>query len=596
LLSLAWTPDAEQSLVASLVSALMRRGPHRYELIRLTKGTAGDLSLGAEDWRAPVLLAVAHALEAAAESARFRYLLTLRSSREAWALVPLAAWLLQERPASVGLSFELPNPGDTPDSELVRLSGLLQLPVAVRRLALFSNALNSRVGRPLCWFSHRVPTDLSSPAVDHQVCSPTFGPDCAECVVRPGCTGISADYARRVGFEELRSLRASGEGEVSWEDQARWLLVDRPFRSLRFEDLVPTELPDIRCIRPWTRFELHEGGSYGPCSQNFMEVTAPIFPDRPNLHALWNGDLFRAFRKSLSGPGHPSTCRRACPALACEADHLKRWWLHGGSAAMVENELRTAHSILGGEPEMQAIPVSFNIATTSFCNYDCLMCNCGRTGTLEDEKTESFYHQLARWEDRLVIIEANGGEPLASSHYRACVEKMAHASGPSTLQITTNGSLMTPRWLHGLPRLPYAKICISINAASADTYLAVNRGVSWDTIRRNIEALLQLRREGYYTGLVTYSMVVLRRNLHEVRAFAEMAIRDGTEVRYMLPMRELSGQTVMTSHDTMAELKRALEDVIVRLREQGMSFSALDAEGRLAVLRNRLDAGLYEAL
>ena len=156
---------------------------------------------------------------------------------------------------------------------------------------------------------------------------------------------------------------------------------------------------------------------------------------------------------------------------------------------MVENELRTACSMLDGESEMQAIPVAFNIATTSFCNYDCLMCNCGTTGTLEDEKTNSFYDQLERWEDRLVIIEANGGEPLASSNYRDFVEKMAHSSLPSSLQITTNGSLMTPRWLQGLPRVPYTKICISINAASADTYLAVNRGVSWSTIRRNLEAL-----------------------------------------------------------------------------------------------------------
>jgi molybdenum cofactor biosynthesis enzyme MoaA len=164
------------------------------------------------------------------------------------------------------------------------------------------------------------------------------------------------------------------------------------------------------------------------------------------------------------------------------------------------------------------------------------------------------------------------------------------------LQITTNGSLMTPRWLSTLPRLPYRTITISLNAATPDTYLAVNRGVTWETVRRNIQELLRLRDTGRWNGLLRYSMVVLRRNLHEIRKLAELAIEDDADVRFMLPMRDLDGQTIMTSREAMEEAIRALGEVQELVEKHGLRRSAIDAGAKMQVLRKRLADGILDAM
>ena len=43
-----------------------------------------------------------------------------------------------------------------------------------------------------------------------------------------------------------------------------------------------------------------------------------------------------------------------------------------------------------------ALP-SLAIYPTSACNYDCLMCDCGRIGTLDDQMTTAWYESIRPW-------------------------------------------------------------------------------------------------------------------------------------------------------------------------------------------------------
>jgi molybdenum cofactor biosynthesis enzyme MoaA len=341
---------------------------------------------------------------------------------------------------------------------------------------------------------------------------------------------------------------------------------------------------------------MHENGSYGPCCCNYMRVPAPPFPDGADLDRLWNSGVFRTFRKAMLAGERPRTCRDTCPALAGGTDRLDRMTIKGGPAALVENQIRCIRAMIEGRVEVAHAPTRVNVAATTFCNYDCLMCDCGRKGTLKDQRTPEFYRKLKPWIGGAELIEASGGEPLASPNYRKFVAGMAASDLPANLLVTTNGSLLTPAWLATLPRIPFALICISLNAATAGTYLAVNRGATWKTIRRNIDELLRLRRGGRFNGAILYSMVILRRNLHEIRAFAEMAVRDGVNVRYHLPNRDLNGQTIMTDEGSMIRAADALEEAAGLLDAHAMTWSADEVRSRLTVLRNRLAAGIFEPI
>ena len=76
-----------------------------------------------------------------------------------------------------------------------------------------------------------------------------------------------------------------------------------------------------------------------------------------------------------------------------------------------------------------------------------------------------------------------------------------------------------------------SKVAAQKTAGIAGDDLAVNRGLPWPRLREHLDALHRLRRDGEMRCSVTYSLVILRANLHELRAFAELARRDGVRYR-----------------------------------------------------------------
>ncbi|HOI11700.1 MAG TPA: radical SAM protein, partial [Myxococcota bacterium] len=193
-------------------------------------------------------------------------------------------------------------------------------------------------------------------------------------------------------------------------------------------------------------------------------------------------------------------------------------------------------------------------------------------------------------------LDVNGGEPLASPVFRDWIRALAARDQAPVVGLVTNGSLLTPEWLASLPRLPFRAITISLNAATPATYLAVNRGVPWTRIRANLDALLAARRDGRLAADITYSMVILKANLHEIVAFAELGLADGVAVRYLLPQRDRNAQSILTSAEAMAASRDGLRRAADRLRTRGLDRWADDAAVQADILDRRLAAGLLDPI
>jgi hypothetical protein len=87
-------------------------------------------------------------------------------------------------------------------------------------------------------------------------------------------------------------------------------------------------------------------------------------------------------------------------------------------------------------------------------------------------------------------------------------------------------------------------------------------------------------------------MVILKQNLHEVRAFAELARRDGVGFRYLLPNHDRNGQSIFTSRACMTEALTALEDVLAEAWARGDTRAVESLFGEVRVLEHRLARGL----
>lgn len=526
-------------------------------------------------------------------------------TRETASALPALAGLVLELSPLFTIALEVPgvaqvrSAGDAPVPLVVLGSGL---PAALRGTLGNRVRLRSEVGTPLCVFPGALRHALFEPSRSANAVGNSYGPQCEQCGVRQACGGLAPSYATPENLAALAPLPLPegapvAPGAAPWEQKVRWLLVDHPGDRVALKDILPaSQMPQMRCTLPWTRLELHEGGWHGPCCLQYGTEVSPRDPNA-DVVTLWNGPTMQKFRRALLGPGQPSTCRPSCPVLVGGQELPQEIQLRGGPADAVENQLRLVHHLIEGRVELDTTPTHLCFATTSYCNYDCVMCLCGERGTLADEKPAAFYVSLRPWFDRLLLMEVNGGEPLASPEFRAFLDTFdASEYSQLGLGMTTNGSYLTPSLLARQGRLPFDGLTISLNAATPETYLTVNRGLTFERIRGHLAALLALRHRGQIKGGLTYSMVIVRHNLGEIRAFADMALRDRVDARFMLEMGDRMGESIMTDRAAMTAAMEALGDVAGRFDAAGRGHSARDARAGMAVLRDRLARGVLRLL
>ena len=516
-----------------------------------------------------------------------------------------------ELPAALAARAASPSGGDEPVIEIPSMADVEAAgdqPVPLERFrALVPEALlswqgrppriDSRVGMPLCLFPElliRIATGIEPPAPDRDPRDEAFASGCDACGARPHCRGVTPDYARRFGTDALRPWPAATTNPPAWQDLARWVLMDHPWISLTLGELLPAaSIPEIACTRPWTSLAMHPDGTFGPCNGDYPVERHPA-PDGVPLAGLFRGPVLASFRRALLTSGHPATCGVDCPVLRSGADRPANLRLVGGSGERVENQIRLVRALLDGTIEVHHDPVRVGVIPTRHCNYRCVMCRFADPHPLADELPAAFWDDLEPWLDTLVSLHVTGGEPLASPAFRAFIERQARTDRRPVLDLVTNGALLTPAWLDRLPRLPVRWLGISLNAATARTYRQVHRGIPWAAMRRNLDAVLRMRATGRFTGALTYSLVLLRCNLDEVVDFVDLALRDGADARYHVPIGNRNGQSILTDPDTLMRAVDGLREAARRLEQARRPVPVIEARDTLHFLEDRLARGVFE--
>jgi wyosine [tRNA(Phe)-imidazoG37] synthetase (radical SAM superfamily) len=395
------------------------------------------------------------------------------------------------------------------------------------------------------------------------------------------------------GVEHHAEVVSTGDWRTGrWKVAAREALVGQRGTAIRLGRLVdPETLPKWACVEPWTRLEFHSGGSYGPCCASYLVSSDSLRAGGAEPAELWNGEGLRAFRRAMVDGRIEHLCSKSCPVLSGRTDTPDRIELQGGPASFVEAQLTLVDEILNGRETLTSGPLIACFPTTTYCNYDCLMCRFGAEGTLSDELPESFYTSLRRFAPGLQRLEALGGEPLASPVFRKFLAEEDFSQWPGLeIALITNGSYLTPKEQQKLTRAPM-HLVVSLNAATDATYAAVNRGLPFGRIRDNLEALHARRRSGEMRGSVVYSMVLLRQNIHEIKAFAKMARDDGVKFRFMLPVGNLNETSIFRDARAMGRALADLEEILADEEQRGAETVA-GLRGEVSVLRTRVAAGV----
>lgn len=164
---------------------------------------------------------------------------------------------------------------------------------------------------------------------------------------------------------------------------------------------------------------------------------------------------------------------------------------------------------------MRLINPEIRIEPTNRCNAKCIMCPretmTRSQGCMDMELYWSVLRQGVECGATKAALE-NYGEPLLD---RQLFERAAFARslGLETSTIT-NGSLLTPRACR-LALACFDIIRISLNGMTAETYSKVHRGLDFDTVTKNIDTLLSLKRNLGGQTKILLSFVLLAENCGE---------------------------------------------------------------------------------
>ena len=397
-------------------------------------------------------------------------------------------------------------------------------------------------------------------------------PACATCSLARRCRWGYAPYLERFG--------ADGFGPVAAREpplrHVRTFVpgVDDPLAARWYFD---TDEVPVACTRPWTTLELLalEPHMAGPCNEDWLKRTLEPL-EGGTLQGAWNGAYFRTMRERLAAGTDHEVCHAHCSERSRAAGQplaRGRQFVTGRAPAFLANRLVQAREILAGAAVLASRPTSLSFGPTGRCNHRCVMCHNlnDRERGLVRELGQPFYEQIRLLLPTLAELHVSGaGEPLVSAPFREFLAGLDAARYPDLrVNLTTNGALLDQRLQQRLLAVPFGTVLVSLNAVTPETHRAVCGVDDFARVRRNLDTLLA-NRARFAAGppAVQLSFVVMRKNLHELPAFLDLARSTGCAVR--LTAMEPDN---LNAHESLASDPAELARAQALLAEQAAAWS-----------------------
>lgn len=254
------------------------------------------------------------------------------------------------------------------------------------------------------------------------------------------------------------------------------------------------------CERPFTHIYLAPDGEVWPCSWMHYVIGNLYEQD---LDEIWKGEAAQKARESILD-GSFAFCRKtSCPR--CERRTLPD---------LMEDE-RSENGIVAD------YPASITIANDKICNIACTTCRqgvyCAQEG--EREKIDSVLKRILPYAEQATYLDMNGnGEFLANPSFLEFLESLHPKSRECRFNFETNGVLFDEAHWSRFSHLKNCQISVTVtlNSLRREIYQYLSGGFDKiDEVRRNIQFLSRLRREGQISDLKV-SMVVQECNFQEI--------------------------------------------------------------------------------
>jgi MoaA/NifB/PqqE/SkfB family radical SAM enzyme len=284
---------------------------------------------------------------------------------------------------------------------------------------------------------------------------------------------------------------------------------------------------------------------------------------RGNLHeqplqAVWNGEGYRMARRVMGGGALRALCNPICPRLYDGKFAERELALVPGAEPFVANQRLLHEDIAARREEVRGKPLYIAVCPSTYCNYDCIMCLCGRTP--RRDLPESIWDDLLGMLPSLHVLTLLGGEPLANPLAMQFLRAWDRTRYPdAAVSVITNGSLLTAAVLAHLERCRFDSVTVSLNAGTPEVYEAVQRGIALESVLANLDALRAFRARQGAEFPIILSFVVQPANHATLLAFGALARERGLRIR-LLPLnpRGPEGLDFYDDADQVARIQASL--------------------------------------
>lgn len=325
----------------------------------------------------------------------------------------------------------------------------------------------------------------------------------------------------------------------------------------------------LRCIYPWTKFEIVEDGRVWLCCPAWTRRCVGNIQEE-NIEQIWNGPMAQEFREKIIENKSEDICNGTCPSMVSNQyiDLAKVCNNNLGISEFLFQEIKERKTIL------KSWPSNYLLSNRGRCNLRCIMCYA--TYSTHSEEKSSFSDKmlediLAHSSDGTKIILTTHGEPFVRQDAMQLMTSYDPKKHPKILfGIHSNGILFDREHWELIKHCNFDHVDISVDAATKNTYEKIRRNGSWETLYRNLHFIKSLKAQGLVHVLLI-NMTVMRSNYKEIPLFIKLGKELNADRIYFTNIRgQYGNENIFKPVDKVCI--EELKDIINRL-----SYDELDS-------------------
>ena len=218
---------------------------------------------------------------------------------------------------------------------------------------------------------------------------------------------------------------------------------------------------------------------------------------------------------------------------------------HAAVGRQHENARLNQQELLDGQTALASTPPSLGIDLHGVCNVKppCVYCEWDFSKELEGDRAAVPFTRatLDEWgaffDNSTTLINCSIGEPFMMRNLDELLDIFRRTG--KTLQMTTNGQILTDRNIQRLLGLPI-DLYVSLDAATPETYAKL-RNNTFDRLVTNLRRLIATKGGRGRLPYVHLVFMPMRCNIHELEAFVRLAAELNADRLVLRPLNFSEG-------------------------------------------------------